>query len=315
LRARPEFELPADREADLKRAVRVEWASIGALATIVATIYLVMGSSQAMKAAWIEDLLSFVPPIAFLVAARVRNRPPSEEYPYGFHRAVSIAFLAGAVALTIFGGYILFDSVHGLVRREHPTIGLAVVAGQPVWSGWLMIAALVYSGIPPLILGRIKMPLARSLHDKTLKADADMNRADWLTAGAGVAGIFGVSLGWWWADAVAAGIISIDIVHDGLRNLSRVVRDLMDRRPTTVDGDKADEPRRMIEAVAGLAWVRRVDGRLREEGHVFTGELFVEPIDGVLTAERAREAGDAAGSVDWRVHDVVVSLMPPPEDE
>jgi len=27
-----------------------------------------MGGSQAMKAAWAEDLLSFIPPIAFLVA-------------------------------------------------------------------------------------------------------------------------------------------------------------------------------------------------------------------------------------------------------
>jgi cation diffusion facilitator family transporter len=313
LKTRSGFELPPAREADLRRAVRLEWATIAAMITVVAAIYLTMGGSQAMKAAWIEDLLSFVPPIAFLVAARVRNRAPTEEYPYGFHRAVSIAFLAGAVALTIFGGYILFDSVHGLLLREHPTIGLSVVAGHPVWGGWLMIAALVYSGIPPLILGHLKMPLARRLHDKTLKADADMNRADWLTAGAGVAGIAGVSLGWWWADSVAAGIISIDIVHDGLQNLARVVKDLMDRQPTTVDGERADEPRRMIEAVAALDWVRRANGRLREEGHVFTGELFVDPDDGVLTPERARQAGDAARSVDWRIHDIVVSLMPPDE--
>jgi hypothetical protein len=55
-----------------------------------------------------------------------------------------------------------------------------------VWLGWLMIAALVYSGIPPFILGRMKLPLARELHEKALQTDADINKGDWL-AGLAVA--------------------------------------------------------------------------------------------------------------------------------
>ena len=50
-----------------------------------------------------------------------------------------------------------------------------------------MIAALVYSVIPPFVLGRMKLPLAAELHDKTLQTDANLNKGDWLT---GIAGIF-----------------------------------------------------------------------------------------------------------------------------
>jgi hypothetical protein len=48
----------------------------------------------------------------------------------------------------------------------------------PVWLGWLMIAALAWSAIPSVVLGRAKLPLAAELHDKVLYADAKMNRAN-----------------------------------------------------------------------------------------------------------------------------------------
>lgn len=301
--------MPAEARRALERATRLEWLTLVFMASIVAVIYLTMGGSQAMKAAWVEDILSFVAPLAFLVSTRVAARPPDDGFPYGYHRAVSIAFLAGSVALTLFGGYILLDSVMGLVRREHPTIGLMVVAGRPVWAGWPMIAALVYSAVPPLVLGRMKLPLARALHDKTLRADADMNKADWMTAGAGVAGILGVGMGWWWADSVAAGVISLDIVRDGLKNLSRVVRDLMDRAPADVEGRRSELPDRVRDALLDLPWVADAEVRMREEGHVLTGELFVVVADGKATATRLDQAVKAARTVDWRVHDVVCTAV------
>jgi cation diffusion facilitator family transporter len=290
------------------RAKRLEWATIFFMLTIVVVIYFTMGSSQAMKAAWIEDMLSFVPPIAFLVSARWKDRPADEGFPYGYHRSVSIAFLAGAVALTIFGVFILIDSILGLVRQEHPTIGTSVVFGHQLWAGWLMIAVLAYSAIPPLVLGHMKLEPARALHDKTLKADSDMNRADWLTAGAGIVGILGIGIGWWWADAAAAGIISIAIVNDGLTNLRRVVSDLMDQEPTTVEGERSDVPERLERALNELSWVRDVDVRLREEGHVFAGEAFLVVTSTDDLRVKLEEARRAAHGVDWRVRDIVFEV-------
>lgn len=306
---RARFELPQERRAALQKARRLEWVTLGLMSTVVAAVYLTMGASQTMKAAWVEDLLSLVPPIAFLVSNRIARRPPSEQFPYGHFHAVSIAFLTGAVALSIFGLFILTDSVLGLVKGDRPSIGTVVIFGEQVWAGWTMIAALAYGTAVPFLLGRLKMPLARELHDKTLKADADMNRADWLTGAAGIAGILGVGLGFWWADAVAAGLISFSIVKDGFQNLSRVVAALMDRRPTTVDGDDSDFPERVRAALLRLDWIRDARVRLREDGHVLTGEAFVVTDGTVVEIARLEEAGEVAASVDWRVHEVVITAV------
>lgn len=311
MRPRDPFELPPEIERSMPRAVRLEWLTIASMSAVVAAVYLTKGSSQAMQAAWIEDMLSLVAPVAFLVSARFRHRPPDDAFPYGYHRSASIAFLAGAVALTLFGGLILFDSVRTLVRAEHPTIGTSVVLDTQIWSGWIMIGVLFLSGVPPFVLGRLKMEPARTLHDKTLKADADMNKADWMTALSGIVGILGIGVGLWWADAAAGGLISLSIAHDGVSNLRQVVADLMDRSPVTVDGEPSDTPARVRDAIAALPWVESAEVRLREEGHVFAGELFVATAATADLPARVAEARRVAHAVDGRVHDVVVEVEAP----
>ena len=132
MRAREAHELPDDRERDRRRAVRLEWATIAAMLSVIGVMYFALGASQAMKTAWVEDILSLVPPIAFLVASRYSGRDPTERFPYGFHRTISIAFLCASVALAAFGALLLYDAVLKLMMREHPSIGTVVVFGQQV---------------------------------------------------------------------------------------------------------------------------------------------------------------------------------------
>lgn len=307
MRPRDSFHPPPERAADLRRARRLEWITIGVALTAVTAVFLTMGSSQAMKTAWIEDLLGLIPPAAFLVANRLENRAPDARFPYGFHRSMAIAFLCASVALAAMGVFLLYEAVTTLVAGERPTIGTFELFGRQVWLGWAMVAALVYSAIPQVILGRIKGPIARRLHDKALHADADMNRADWLTAVAAIAGIVGIGLGFWWADSAAAAIIALDIVHDGWKNLAQVTRDLMDERPTHVGSDDPEElPARMCEFLCGLDWVADADVRLREEGHVFSGEVFVVPRDERDLVARLERAEIDLRALDWRLYDLSV---------
>jgi divalent metal cation (Fe/Co/Zn/Cd) transporter len=191
------FEMPPAKREVHRKAVRLEWISIAYFASAVTVIFLVLGSSQALKAAWIEDLLALLPPIAFLVASRIRTRQPNERFPWGYHRVVSLAYLAAALTLLLLGAYILFESAMKLVLAEHASIGAIELFGHPVWLGWLMLAALVWSGVPPVWLGRRKLAYAAELHDKVLYADAEMNRADWMTASAAALGILGIGVGLW----------------------------------------------------------------------------------------------------------------------
>jgi divalent metal cation (Fe/Co/Zn/Cd) transporter len=134
-----------------------------------------------------------------------------------------------------------------------------------------------------------------------------MNKADWLTATAAMLGVLGIGAGLWWADATAAAVISLDILHDGYANLRTVISDLMDSRPTTVDHAAVDElPEQVESLLRDLDWVDDVQVRMREEGHVFYGEAFVVPRSLDDLPARIEQAVDAVLGLDWRVQDLVV---------
>ena len=301
-------ELPAELRPVLRRAVRLEWLTLAYMVSAIAVVGLTLGQSQAMKAVWVEDVLSLLPPIAFLVAARVRHRPPDDRHPWGHHRITSLMFLAAALTLLTFGLVILGDSLFKLAKAERPPVGVLPLFGHEPWSGWLMLAALFYSGFPPVLLGRAKQKLAAQLHDKVLYADATMNRADWMTAAAGAVGVIGIGFGLWFADAVAGAVIALDIVRDGVRNVKAAGNELMDARPTTYDLSRvhpvvAEAQRALCE----MNWVRDAHVRLREEGHVFAGEAHVVPVSDEDLTQRLEDAADRLLALDWRLHDVVVA--------
>jgi cation diffusion facilitator family transporter len=301
-------ELPPDLRRTLGRARRLEWLTFAYMASAVVILALVLGSSQAMKTAWIEDLLGLIPPVAFLVAARFNPRGPTARFPYGFHRIVSIGHLCSALALFVMGAYLLVESVLKLITAEYPTINSIELFGRTVWLGWLMLPALAYSAVPAFFLGRAKIPLAEELHNKVLYADAKMNKANWLTAGAAMVGVVGIGFGLWWADAAAAAIISVDITKDGVSNLRRAVVDLMDQAPTTVDGDEADPlGEKLASMLRGLDWVEEVDLRLREEGQVYFGEALVVPSEETDIPEKVEDALERARDLDWRIHDLALT--------
>jgi cation diffusion facilitator family transporter len=313
----PVEELPPDKEEAHRKACTLEKISIAYLVTAIVLLFVVLGSSQAMKAAWIEDILSLLPPLAFLIATRVRHREPNERFPWGYHRAVTIGYLAASVALLGLGSYVLVDSVMKLVMAERPPIGVFPIANWDPWAGWFMLVALAYTGIPPVILGRKKMELAGALHDKVLYADAEMNRADWMTAGAAALGVIGIGLGLWWADAVAGAFISLDIVRDGVRNLRAAAADLMDAMPRTHD-DKEEDPiiAELHDDLEAMPWVHKARVRLRELGHVYAGEAFVEPVEGADILAEADEAREQLMGKHWKLHDIViVPIKDDDEDE
>lgn len=304
-------ELTPRLQDSLRRAIRLEWITLGYLAVTISLIALVMGSSQAMQAAWIEDMLSVVPSVAFLVAVTVVNKPPTRKRPYGNHRAVGVGHLVAAVALLVMGTYLILDSGMGLVQGEHPPIGTFHLFGHTVWQGWFMIVLMLLLIPAPIFLGRLKMKLADELHDKVLYADADMLKADWRTSLGTAVGVAGVGLGLWWFDAAAAIFIGLSIVKDGFTNARTAITDLSDSRARTIDGR---DPHPLISTVEdharSLDWVRHAGARVRDEGHVFHTELFVVPVHGAAqTPERLRMLAESVVDLDWKLEDVVVALV------
>ena len=306
----PKKELPPALEKTLKQATRYEWITIAYLISVTTIMFITMQSSQAMKAAWLEDTLSLLPAVFFLVARKFYDRPPNSNFPFGYHRVFSIAFQLGAFALLALGLFLLYDSVVTLIKEERPTIGIVNLFGSDIWMGWVMIAALLWSAIPAMILGRKKMPLAEALHNKILFTDAHTQRADWQTAFAAIIGVIGVGFGLWWADAAAACFISISIIQDGVARLKGAVLDLIDQVPTDL---KNKEQHPVVAQVYAFfrqqPWVKDVRIRMREAGEIFFTEVFVIPVQMTDILNQTADAVNKVKKIDWKLHDVAIILV------
>lgn len=300
--------LPERPQEALARAIRLEWITIGFLVLSVIAVGLVAGQSQAMRAAWAEDSLSLLPPIAFLVATRIIRIRPSHRHPYGHHRSIGVAHLVAGTALLLMGGILLISSAMGLISLEKPPVGTTVLFGHQFWAGWLMIAVMIPTAVVPVVLGRMKLRLAEELHDKVLRADADMNKADWSTAVATIIGVLGIGVGLWWLDGVAAILVAASIVFDGVTNVRAAVEDLTDTRATRFD-DSEEHPLidEAEETVRAIPWVRQAAARVRDEGHVFHVEMFVIPEPGQdPDVAQLMEARRKILDLHWKLHDVAV---------
>ncbi len=287
--------IPAPIKADFARARRLEWWTLAWMGSVVAVMYLAMGGSQAMRSALIEDVLSLIPAVTWLIAAKLEPREPTEKYPFGFVRVNSLAFLVSAVALTVVGSFVLYESAHSLIAAEHPTVPPVTLFGREIWLGWLMIAALAYSVVVPIVLGHKKLPIAERMRDKVLHTDALMQKADWQTGIAGIAGITGIFFGLWWADSTAALFIALSILKDGLTNMSTAAAELLDGAPRELEGQAISGEAKRLQKRLEDRWPEaRV--RLRE-----SGRYIFATVEGAEPAE-VPPAGELMGSDPaWRL--------------
>lgn len=284
--------VPEEIREDLAHGKRLAWWTLFWIGNISILMFFVMGSSQAMKTAFIEDVMSLVPAIVFLVTSHFESTGSTPNFPFGFKRINSLAFLIAAVALLSIGGFMAYEAVMALLMAEHPSIGAISLLGYEIWLGWAMMAALAYSFIPPVILGRMKLPIARRTQDQVLHTDAQTQKADWRTALAGIVGVGGIGLGLWWADAAAALFISLSILKDGIDNIRKSTAELADGVPRGLEGQEmADDAREVQERLEKL--FPGCEIRLRESGRYMLAQVVgtrpgaLPPISELAPRERS----------------------------
>ena len=300
--------LPDEQQSALRRAIRWQIFTICYTLGTITLVAFVLGNSQAMKTAWIEDMLSLVPQVTFLISLAIVKRPPNRQHPYGYHRIMETGHLVAGVALLAIGTHLLIEAVTGLLAAEHPTIGTVQFFGNTVWLGWIMVAVMAVIVVGPAFLyGPAKTKLAPILHNKILYADADMARADWHTNAASIIGVLGVGVGLWWLDGAAAAFIAIGIVIDGFKNSRAALFDLMDQRAKRTD-DSGPHPvgNEIIDCTLKAHWVKDAAIRLRDQGQVFHVEVFVVPTREDVSLEEIGALAKRISEVDWKVHDIVI---------
>ena len=298
-------QLPQVKRTELARAKRLEWLTLGLRISVVAALGLVLGSAQALTAVWLKSLWSLLPPLAFLVAARVERRAPTLRFPYGFYRASSIGFLTSALALGCMGLYLIYSGARSLIQAKHPALDSFFEHGSLLaWPGWPILAALAYSIAVPVCNGRSRQKLAVDLHDKGLYADATMGRVSWMAGSAAVIGVLGIGCGLWWVDYLATFAIGADILRHGFRHLYTAVCDLIDEVPRRLGSNRVDPLGQEIrDYLETLWWVAKARVRLREEGRMLTGVALVCPTRNTALLDEFEAARAAIEDLDWRLLD------------
>ncbi|WP_116045951.1 cation transporter [Amycolatopsis palatopharyngis] len=303
----PNNELPDGLVQEMRRGTCLVTAMIAYLVVDVVVLYLLMGGSQSAMALVIEDGLELIPPLLFVITTRIRKKPPTPKYPYGFHRVVTLGFFGSALALLAFGVVIFALAVQSLLQLEHPTIGSREVFGERVWQGWLVMSWLILSVAAPVVIGRMMLRPARMVNNKILFASGRMLAADWQSTLAAAIGLAGIAVGWWWADAVAAGAIAIGIMGDGVRNTKRAALALVDRMPAKVGTGTTVELVEQVERlVERVDWTGDAEVRLREYGQVYFGEVVVNVGDKAVDANRLEDLYEQITGLDWRLQEVLV---------
>lgn len=299
-----------DLKAGFKKMYSLAWLSLAYQIGATALVGLTVGNSQAMKTEWIENALAIIPITGVLLTYHTENRPPERYHPFGHHRSGTIAFVGAAFALAGVGTYLFYDSLINLLYTEYPSIGGITLFGYTLWHGWLMIGVMAFTAIPQMLLARAKIPVAKLIHDKPLYACADMNRANWITNGAGVIGLGLVAYGFWWGDSLAALLISLDIMRDGYKSVVKSLSDVMDRHPVDLETGRqhpiVDEVERVLRLLPFVADERTL---IREHGRFLFAEIFIAPNERMPPAAIAsRQVREAVMPLDWRLQHVAIEF-------
>jgi divalent metal cation (Fe/Co/Zn/Cd) transporter len=183
-----------------RRGLRLEWATNAWNAMEVA-VTITLGAQAGSLALIAFGLDSVVEIFASTVVIRNLHDDRHDPGDRRVHRAlrlIAIAFWALATFLTVM-------SVRGLVRQDRPD-------SSPVGVVYLAVTACVMFG-----LAQLKRTTARSLGSEPLHAEAAMTFLDGcLSTSVLAALVLNASLGWWWCDPIAALLVAVAALNEGI---------------------------------------------------------------------------------------------------
>jgi divalent metal cation (Fe/Co/Zn/Cd) transporter len=183
-----------------KRSLRLEWATNAwnSMEFVVTVTLGIQANSLALIAFGLDSLIEIFASTVVIRNLNDRRSDPGDRRTHRALRLIAMAFWALAA-------FLITASVRALLREEHPsssTIGVA----------YLAIAALAMFG-----LALLKRTTALELESETVLAEARMTFLDGcLSTSVLAALLLNTAFGWWWADAVAALVIALAAVSEGV---------------------------------------------------------------------------------------------------
>jgi divalent metal cation (Fe/Co/Zn/Cd) transporter len=174
----------------------------GVAGSLAAYVALVSGSLSLLGFG-VDAVIDSIASVALIWRFRVESAQPV--------RAAQVERMAErivGIALILLAVYLVVGSIRALATQSHPDMSLASVA--------LLVASVFV--LPPL--ARAKYLVARQLSSGALRLDSILTAVAALLAAISLTSLAASDrLGLWWADAVAAIMVAVILVREGLASM------------------------------------------------------------------------------------------------
>lgn len=198
--------IAATRDELLTRAQRLGIFTVtwNALEGIIAIAAATAAGSSALTGFGLDSAIESISATVLLWRLGAERRDPvrAERVERTATRAIGASFV-------LLAAFVAYGAIHSLATRDEPdatTVGIVLTA----------LSLLVMP-----ILARRKMRVAVALGSRAARADSAQTRAcAWLSAVVLRGLVLNASLGWWWADPVAALGVVILLLHESREALT-----------------------------------------------------------------------------------------------
>lgn len=254
---------------------RFAWLSIAAavLTIVLKTIAWKLTGSVGLLSDAMESIVNLIAAVAALWMLKLAERPPDEEYAYGYSKAEY--FASG------FEGGLIFLAAIAIVYAAIPRL----IKPQPLEQVSVGLIVSVIASLINLAVGLLLLRVGRARNSITLEADGHHLLTDvWTSVGVIVAVAAVASTGWHILDPIIAIAVAMNILWIGYKLVRRSMSGLLDRAVPT-------EARLAIKAVLdryqsqGIAFhalrTRQAAGRSFVSVHVL--------VPGAWTVQRGHE--------------------------
>ena len=245
--------------ADVKQKVALSSIAASAGLTMAKAVVGVMSGSLALLSEAAHSLIDLGATVMTYFAVRISGKPADAEHHYGHGKVESVSALLETALLFILAGVVIWEAVKRLMSAQPPE-----VEATP-WA----FAVIALSIAVDFFRARVLYRTAEKTSSHALAADALHFDSDMWSSLAVLVGLFGIALGYSWADSIAAIAVSVMICIAGWRLGRRTIDTLTDTAPVGA----ADKISTAITRIPGVVGVEGL--RVRQVGEVLFVDLVV----------------------------------------
>jgi cation diffusion facilitator family transporter len=267
---------------------------INALLAVTKLVAGVVGNAYALVADAIESATDIFSSLAVMSGLLIAQRDPTEEFPFGYGRAETLA--AAVVAMMLIGAAlgISIEAVREIRTPHH------------LPAPWTL-AILAVAVVVKWVVSRQVQSVGDETGSTAVRADASHHLSDAITS---IAAFVGISIalwggpGWEPADDWAALVGAAVIAYNGVAIFRSAVRDLMDAMP---DNEIVSEIRRVAGGVPDVLAIEKL--MVRRSGLVYHVGIHVQASGAMPLSESHALGGRVKSAIQKAIPQVASVLV------